>query len=300
MRKILKLFQFKQVLIVLLFSLLPNLLLSQQDSIKNWKIGGDATFSLSQITLENWSAGGKSSMAGAFMSHAFANYDKNNSSWANSLSLGYGWSKQKGENNVKTDDRILLTSKYGYKASKNWYYTGLINFKTQMTTGYDNPPENTIIISDFLSPAYLLASLGMDYKPNDNFSIYLSPLTCKMTFVVDDSLSTAGTYGVDAGKIFRAEYGAYLKTIYKKENIVKNLDLYTRLDLFSNLLEKPQNIDIDWEIQLNYRFTKYLTAVAALNMIYDDDIKTTKSNGEQGSAKLQAKQLLGIGISVKF
>ena len=299
--KILKNFsQIKPIFGILFFSVLHSSVFSQEDSLKHWKVGGDATFTLSQITLENWSAGGKSSTAGAFMSHAFANYDKNKSSWANSLHLGYGWSKQQGENNVKTDDRILLTSKYGYKAAKNWYYSGLINFKTQMAIGYDDPPENTVIISDFMSPAYLLASVGMDYKPNDDFSLYLSPLTCKMTFVIDDTLSLAGSYGVDPGKKFRDEYGAFLKTVYKKDNILKNLDFYTRLDLFSNLLEKPQNIDVDWEIKLNYRFTKYLTAVAALNLIYDDDMKTIRGDGTPGGAKLQTKQLLGLGISVKF
>jgi len=300
MKRILKVSKTRLLIVFIVFSLFPKNLFSQQDSVKYWKIGGDATFTFSQITLKNWSAGGKSSTAGAFLSHAFVNYDKNNSSWANTLHLGYGWNKQQGENNVKTDDKILLTSKYGYKATQNWYYTALIHFKTQMTTGYDDPPDNKIIISDFMAPAYLLASLGMDYKPNEDFSLYLSPLTCKMTFVLDDSLSVSGLYGVDDGKFFRAEYGAMLKTVYKKENIIKNLDFYTRLDLFSNLLEKPQNIDVDWEVKLNYRFTKYLTAVAALNLIYDDDVKTLKEDGTPGSAKLQTKQLVGIGISVKF
>jgi hypothetical protein len=140
----------------------------------------------------------------------------------------------------------------------------------------------------------------MDYKPNDKFSLYISPLTFKMTFVLDDTLSAKGINGVEQGKHFRGEYGAFLKCVYKKDNILKNLDFYTRLDLFSNLLEKPQNIDVDWEIRLNYRFTKYLTAVAALNLLYDDDTKTLDSNGDPGPANLQTKQLLGFGISFKF
>jgi hypothetical protein len=179
-----------------------------------------------------------------------------------------------------------------------------VDFKTQMTAGLDDSMHK---ISDFMAPAYLLTSLGMDYKPNDKFSLYISPLTFKMTFVLNDSLFSnvinhakpEPHYGVKDGKHFRVEYGAFLKSVYKKENILKNLDLYTRLDLFSNLLEKPQNIDVDWEVRLNYRFTKYLTAVAALNLLYDDDTKIADSNGKQ-VAKLQTKQLLGFGISFKF
>jgi len=290
----------RKVVVLFLISLTPGFVFSQQDSVKNWSLGGDATFSMSQIKLENWSAGGNSSITGSFMSHAFANYNKNKNSWTNSLFIGYGWSKQQNENNVKTDDRLLFSSKYGYKASKSWYYSALADFKTQMTTGYDNPPQNTLKISDFMSPAYLLTSLGMDYKPNAEFSLYISPATIKMTIVLDDSLSIIGINGVESGKNLRSEYGAFLKSVYKKENILKNLDLYTRLDLFSNLIEKPGNIDVDWEIRLNYRLTKYLTAVASLNMIFDDDTKTVDSEGNMGYAKLQTKQLLGFGISFKF
>ncbi|MDR2928089.1 MAG: DUF3078 domain-containing protein [Cytophagaceae bacterium] len=293
---------FRNVLLAALLSTAaPNIALAQQpDSIKQWKLGGDVSFSMSQIKLDNWAAGGKNSITGTFMANGFANYEKNKSSWANSLFIGYGWNKQQDDNLTKTDDRLLLSSKYGYAAGKNWHYSALADFKTQMAIGYKDPPTNTIKVSEWLAPAYLLASLGMDYKPNDNFSLYISPLTSKMTFVMNDSLSNAGAYGVEPNESFRAEYGAYIKSVYKKDNILKNLDFFTRLDLFSNLLNTPQNIDVDWEIRLNYRFTKYLTAVAALNFLYDDDTKTVDENGKEGGAQLQTKQLLGFGINVKF
>ena len=292
--------EIRKVVVLFLISLAPGFVFSQQDSVKNWKVGGDISFSMSQITLKNWSAGGKNSTAGNFMLQSFANYSKNKNIWSNALFVGYGWSQQQGYNVIKTDDRLLFTSKYGYKASKSWYYSALVDFKTQMTVGYDDPPENTKMISDFMAPAYLLTSLGMDYKPNEHFSLYISPLTFRMTFVLNDSLSSIGAYGVDPDKNFRGEYGAYLKSVYKKENILKNLDLHTRLDLFSNLLDKPQNIVVDGEIRLNYRFTKYLTAVAMLHLMYDDDVKTLDSDGNPAGPKLQTKQMLGFGISFKF
>ena len=294
-------FEIKKTGMIFLICLIPGFIFSQQDSVKNWKIGGDASFSMSQITLTNWAAGGNSSIAGSIMASSFANFNKNKNSWANSLFIGYGWTKQNEKNgaSIKTDDRLLFTSKYGYQASKSWYYSALIDFKTQMTDGFDKPPQDTVKISAFMAPAFLLTSLGMDYKPNSDFFLYISPLTFKMTFVMDDNLSKKGINGVEPGKNFRSEYGAFLKSVYKKDNILKNLDLYTRLDLFSNLLEKPENIDVDWEIRLNYRFTKYLTAVAALNLLYDDDTKTVNKDGKP-VAQMQSKQLLGFGISFKF
>ena len=293
-------FNLKTNLMFAIMFIFSGILFAQQDSVKNWKVGGDASLTFSQITLSNWAAGGKSSIAGTFMTNGFANYKKNKTIWDNSLFVGYGLTKQEGENTMKTDDRLLLTSKYGYAASKSWYYSAMADFKTQLTQGFSNPPENTNRTSDFMSPAFLSTSLGMSYQPNDIFSLYISPVTCKMTFVMDDSLSAAGAYGVEAGKNSRAEYGASMKAVYKKEDILKNLDFYTRLDLFSNLIDNPGNIDVDWEARLNYRFTNYLTAVLSLNLLYDDDTKTIDEHGIQKGAKVQTKQLLGFGINFKF
>ncbi|MCK7540534.1 MAG: hypothetical protein MZV63_61400 [Marinilabiliales bacterium] len=41
------------------------------------------------------------------------------------------------------------------------------------------------------------------------FTLFLSPLTSKNTFVNDDLLSAAGAFGVEPGKKFRSELGAY-------------------------------------------------------------------------------------------
>mgnify|MGYP000953347526 FL=1 len=206
-------------------------------------------------------------------------------------------------NIVERDIKALLTSKYGYKASDKWFYTALLDFKTQMTTGYQDPPTNSVVISELLSPAYLQFSLGMDYKPNDQFSLYISPLTSKHTIVADDSLSNAGAYGVDPGDKMRSEFGASLKSVYKKENIIKGVDFFTRLDLFSNLVDNPDHIDVDWEGRLNMKINDYLTAVFSLQLLYDHDTKTTEIVDDipvERGAKLQSKQLLGFGLSYKF
>ena len=292
----------KQVFIVVLLVFGPLLMWAQEpvDSLKNWKTGGDVAVTFSQVSLNNWAAGGQNSVSGNLLLNVFANYARNQSAWDNSMTVGYGLSQQGSDNLIKTDDRLLLSSKYGYKASKRWFYSGLLDFKTQMTTGYQDPPENTTVLSEWFSPAYLIFSLGMDYKPNDRFSMYLSPVTGKGTFVLDDSLSLAGAYGVEPGDNSRIEYGAYVKGVYKQSNIIKNVDFYTRLDLFSNLVDEPAHIDVDWETRLNMRINEWLTAVVSLNLLYDDDVKYVDDDGLEHGARVQTRQLLGFGISYKF
>src|SRR5690554_7277071 len=176
-----------------------------------------------------------------------------------------------------------------------------------MIIGYQDPPTNSNVISEFLAPAYMQFSLGMDYKPNDNFSLYISPLTSKSTIVMDDSLSKVGAYGVEAGEKYRGEYGASLKSVYKKENLLQNVDFFTRLDLFSNLADEPQQVDGGGEGGLNFKINNFLTGVASRHLVYDHDVKTSEKvlvDGEStmlaGGPKLQSKQLLGFGLNFKF
>lgn len=271
------------------------------DTIKHWKIGGNPSFTFNQVSLTNWSAGGKNSVAGTFLLNSYFNYSKNKINWDNTIDLGYGLTKQGSDNMIKTEDKLYLTSKLGYRADgSKWFYTGLMDFKTQFDAGYNDPPQNTSKLSEFMAPAYINLSLGMDYKPNDNFSLYLSPLTTKMTVVLDDSLSSVGAFGVKKDDNLRTEFGASVKLMGKKANLVKNVDVSTRLDLFSNLGNKPQNIDVDWELAFNMKVNSFLSAIATFNLIYDDDIKYLNADQVEEGPRVQFKQLFGFGISYKF
>ncbi len=274
---------------------------ADNDTIKHWKIGGTPSFTFNQVSLTNWAAGGKNSVAGTFLLNSYFNYSKGKINWDNTIDLGYGLTKQGSDNMVKTEDKLHLTSKLGYRADgSKWFYTGLMDFKTQFDAGYSDPPENTTKLSEFMAPAYINFSLGMDYKPNDNFSLYLSPLTSKMTVVLDDSLSSAEAFGVPKDKHLRNEFGASVKLLAKKANIVKNVDVNTRLDLFSSLGNKPQNIDVDWELAFNMKVNSFLSAVATFNLIYDDDIKYVNTDKVEEGPRVQFKQLFGFGVSYKF
>jgi hypothetical protein len=265
---------------------------------------------ISQTSLTNWAAGGQNALSANALISLFANYKKGKSIWSNSLDIGYGILKQgKDEDFIKTDDKIDLLSKYGRKAVKHFYYASLLNFKTQMTAGY-NYPNDSVKISTLFAPAYILGSLGVDYKPNDDFSAYISPVTSKITIVTDQDLANQGAFGVvpakydelnvliSEGEKVRFELGGYLRMEYRKV-LMENITLLTKIELFSNYLDNPQNIDVGWETLITMKVNKYISATLNTHLIYDDDIDITTDTGKIGP-RPQFKEILGIGFSYKF
>jgi hypothetical protein len=274
---------------------------TQDDPASKWKKGGVGSITFSQVSLTNWAAGGENSVSGNLLVSMFANYKHEKFTWDNTLDFGYGLIKQNDRSPRKSDDRLEFSSKYGHHAVKHWYYSGMLNFKTQVSTGYkysDDPAIEDLKISDLMSPAYLTIALGMDYKPGDQFTLLISPATGKSTFVMDDSLSNAGAFGVEAGKNVRHEFGGFLKAAWKTP-VIENVTLQTKLDLFSNYFNNPQNIDVNWEVLLAMKINKYLTANLTTQMIYDDDVMILDKDGKTGP-RLQFKEVFGVGLSYKF
>ncbi len=274
------------------------------DTVEGWKTGGMIAITFSQVSLTNWAAGGQNSISVNGFVNLYANYLKGNTSWENRFDLGYGILKQGKEGDwMKTDDKIELMSKYGRKASKHWYYSALLSFKSQMTPGY-NYPNDSNKISNFLAPGYVVGAIGMDYKPSGNFSAFIAPFTSKITIVNDKDLSDAGAFGVDSGQTVRVEYGGYVRVFYKK-NIQKNISFQTKLDLFSNYLHNPQNIDINWETLLEVKVSKWITMNITTTLLYDDDTKVAVDRDNDGvmdgeGVRTQFKEVLGVGFSYKF
>jgi hypothetical protein len=273
---------------------------TKPDSLKYWKVGGNTSFTFNQVSFTNWAAGGEESAAGTFLFKSHFNYKKDKHAWDNDFDFGYGLSKQGTYKTSKTEDKIQLSSKYGYMASKYWYYTALVDFKTQIAKGYKDPKLQDVVISDWMTPGYLTSSLGMDFKRSENFSVYISPLTSKMTFVSNDSLSSAGAYGVEPGESMRSEFGGFAKVVFKKANLVKNVDFFSKVDFFSNYANNPQNIDVNWETIFNMKVNNYLTAMLSFNVLFDDDVKYVDNNGGIHGARTQLKQMFGFGLAYKF
>lgn len=295
----------KKIFSILGMTMILGYAFSQESADTLWKFNGVTSLNFSQMSLVNWAAGGENSLAGNGFVNLNANYKSRdgNASWTNELYLGYGLIKQ-GESAVrKSDDKIDLASKFGYKASKHWSYTGLLGFKTQFAEGYDNPGdlENRTKISNFMAPGYLNLSFGMDYKPNDKLTVYISPVSGKMTFVMDDDL--AGSFGVDPEKNVRSEFGGFVKIGFTSP-IMKNVKLNTKIDLFSNYLENPQYVDVNFDLLLSMKVNEFISASFITQLIYDYDIRYDIVNdlGEitGTESRIQLKQLFGVGLTYSF
>lgn len=276
----------------------------------SWKLSAVAGVNFSQVYLDNWAAGGVNSLSATGLFNAKANFSRNKSTWDNNLDLAYGLIRQ-GDYfddevlTTKSDDRIELSSKYGRSAFKSWYYSGLASFRSQFAPGF-NTPGDSLKISDWLAPGYLVLAVGMDYKPNSNFTLFLSPVTGKVTFVTDPYLSSIGAFGVEEGQTVRNEYGGYLKLAFSKKfeaEALENLSFSTKIDLFSNYVNNPQNIDVNWETLLAMKVNKYISCSLSTQLIYDDDVQIDVVD-DLGIAykgpRTQFKQVFGLGISYQF
>lgn len=265
---------------------------------KKWKRGGLYNINLSQGSLSNWAAGGEDfSLSINSLLNLFAFYKKDQHSWDNTLDFNFGYVKTTSLGSRKNDDRLDLLSKYGRAISSKWHVAGLVNFRTQLLKGYTYPDNQKIFSSSFLSPAYILTSIGMDYKPNAAFSLFLSPVTARWIIVKDDTLSAKGLYGVEPGEHTKSEFGAFLSANYLKE-LNKSLTYKGRLDLFSNYKNNPQNIDVFMTNVFAVKLSRVLSATWNVDIIYDDDVQLFGKNGT--SAGTQIKSLVGLGLQVKF
>lgn len=296
----------KKILSILTLSLFAGMLYAQESADTLWKYNGVISLNFSQMALSNWAAGGEQSIAGNGLVMLGANYLSRESdvSWDNEMILGYGMIQQGDDPVRKSDDKIDLSSKFGLEAGGDWNYAGLLSFRSQFTEGYANPgDDNRSKISNFMAPGYLNLSFGMNYKPSETFSVFLAPISGKMTFVMDDELSAAGTFGVDPGEITRAEFGGFVKIAWST-SLMENIKLNTKVGLFSNYLENPQYVDVNFDLLLSMKVNEYISASFITQMIYDYDIKFDILN-EAGDVigsedRIQLKELFGVGFTYSF
>ncbi|MBW6489622.1 MAG: DUF3078 domain-containing protein [Lentimicrobium sp.] len=267
------------------------------DTTQLWTQGFKTSLSFSQVSLTNWAAGGENSFGGNSFLNLFANLKRGKSTWDNSLDMAYGLIKLGDAGVRKSDDKIDLVSKYGYNIfHKNLFLSANFSFKTQFDDGYKYfPNDSSVLISKFMAPAYIMLGLGLDYKPYPFLSISLLPITGRLTIVNDKLLSDQGAYGVDPGKTIRPEFGAAFKAVLEKD-LVTNISLKSKLELFSNYLDQPQNVDINWEALLLMKVNKYITTNIGFQTIYDHDIMIIDKDNRKGP-RTQFKQTFGVGFT---
>ncbi|RXG12445.1 hypothetical protein DSM03_11032 [Leeuwenhoekiella aestuarii] len=283
----------------------------------NWKEVNRVGLDLSEVAFVNWNAGGSNSISGLAELVLERNYSDNQRKWRNKLTTRYGVNSQEGQELRKTDDMLEVTSDFGYRRDtiSNWYYSAKFRFASQFTNGYKYPDTSTPI-SQFMAPGYVFLGVGGEYGQKlDNLSIYASPLTYKSTFVLDQDLANNGAFGVDpaiyddAGNIIRqgsnvnSELGILLQSSLNAK-VMENINLTNLVNLYTDYLNSFGNIDIDWEMNLNFKVNSFVLAKVGSHLKYDNDVKITETNvdGEEVTmgARTQWKQQLGIGVVVDF
>ncbi|MEZ4840186.1 MAG: DUF3078 domain-containing protein [Flavobacteriaceae bacterium] len=271
-----------------------------------WKNKNSIGLDISEATFLNWNAGGNNSISGLVKVNLVRNYKKLHLLWNNEIFLRYGLNQQQDKGLRKTDDKFQVNSTFGYRKDtiSNWFYSVKLNFNTQFTNGYSYPDTSTPI-SRFFAPAYLFLGAGTHYElKNQKFSLYLSPITLKSTFVNDKALSDEGAFGVEKGERSRHEFGTLIQTEWDKV-MGKNVVMTNKLSLYSDYLNKFGNIDINWELHFNFAINKHFKANLGGYLLYDDDIKFKEDKDNDGvletsGARVQLKQLLGIGVQFVF
>lgn len=268
-----------------------------------WQKGGSYNLNFTRVSLNNWAGGGQGSVSLASNLKLFANYKKDKTSWDNSFDLAYGITKAGEQEFRKSDDQLIILSKYGHKMKENLHFSVLADYRSQVAPGYlyetdPTDPENEIssLISQFMAPGYLVTSVGFEYKKGEFYTL-LSPVTGKTTFVLEQTLADAGAFGVEVGENIRFELGALLKMGYKRQ-LMKNVDFSTTASFFSSY-ERFEHIDINWETTFQFKINDYLSSTFSTQLIYDDDIDVLKSDGTVGPA-VQYKDVLNIGLLYKF
>ena len=292
-------------------SLKPYHKFSDNDSVP-WFFGGDATLVFKATSLTNWASGGEDQIEMRPVVNLFYNYKKDKRTFENYVTFAYGFLKTGERKAIKNDDRLHYTSKFGYQIKPKLYYTTALLARTQFSPGYKYSPTDTVRISDFMAPAYLYVSIGIDYRPGDSFSFALSPLMGKATYVNSGDmniLATAGMvtvekdengYDIQIPHRSRHEFGGGALLSFNGNLFNNKVSYNSQVDLFSNYVQNPENVDIYWTFHSKILLYKNISADIRLELKYDDDQKTVNDDGSLGGAKTQIKNYFGVGLFYQF
>ena len=302
----------KKLLLSVLAISMAIISFAQDEQPQGWTHKGNFGLNFGQSSYTNWSAGGQSSLNGQAIFNYELHYIKGNFKWDNTLNTALGYSffdfKKKP---IKTDDKIEFTSLAGIKATEHLNYSAELAFRSQFAYGFKYDEDSTNYISKFLAPAYITLGVGMEWAPSKYFSLYFSPVTGRVTIVNDDRLAEEGAFGVnDLDKNDTVVHTNFAKVRYEfgaravakfQYPIAKNIDFNTKLELFSNYLNHPERVDVDWQNMLVLKVNDWLNCNLATHLIYDYDIPFYDEAGERiEGSKVQFKEVLAIGFMINL
>lgn len=287
-----------------------------------WTRTNKAGIDINEVAFVNWNSGGTNSISALFALESILKYEFRHFIWDNGFQARYGINGQQDQELRKTDDVFEMRSNLGYQKNKltNWYYSARFSFKSQFSNGY-NYPNTSNAISKFMAPGYLFLGGGAEYGKNiEKLSTYFSPLTLKATFVLDEKLSNAGSFGVapaefdsegnlvKEGERVRKELGMLLTSAYET-TLFENIAIKNFVSFYTDYINDFGNVDIDWEVVFDFKVNNYVKATLGSHLKYDNDVKmlvevqdpeTAETEFVEEGASVQWKQMLGVGVVVDF
>ena len=289
-----------------------------RQKINYWKEVNKVGLNMTEVAFVNWNSGGNNSISALMHALFGRKYKKDLLNWNTTLSIKYGINAQEGRELRKTEDALEINSNFGYRRDSisNWYYSAKLNFNTQFTYGY-RYPNTSEPISKFMAPGYAFVGVGTEYSsPSEDLTVYVSPVTEKSTFVLDQELANEGMFGVtpaikdeegniiQEGEKVRTEFGFLVSSEFSKQ-IWEDIGVNNQLRLYSDYLNNFGNVDVDWELNVDLKVNDYVKANVGSHLKYDNDVKFKKDiDGDgkldAGGARIQWKQLLGVGLVYEF
>ena len=281
------------------------------DSVHVWEITGIAALNMNTVGLVNWAAGGNSTFNMLAFVNASFSYYKNHLAWESNVNTEFGesWTENNKHPWQKTNDKFEVSTKFGWEFSKQWYLTALGQFKTQYANGYDYSKDDLKLLSQFLSPSYTDIPIGIDWKPNRMFSVYVSPLSGRITTCIANDSVLKDTY-LDHEYVMsrraegkstdsRVDLGISFKGMVFYDKI-KDLTLSTTLCLFTPYGKKFGNFDVDWDVAATYQFLKYLNVTLGTQLKYYDSVKMKVKDDVVATQHVQFKINFGLGVAYSF
>ena len=259
---------------------------------------GKITTLLNQSHYSNWIAGGVNNVSLTLLLDYDFNLKKGDLEWINRLDGAYGLVKNQDENIKKNEDRLEIYSLLSLKNKGRWSYSALFNLKSQWSNGYEysvgqSGVTERNLTTKFLSPAYTQIGVGMFYKRDDNFWFNYALLSARYIRVnpifTESLLDGENYFGVDKGKVGRFEAGGIISAYFKKE-IMKNIIVENKLNLFQNYLEDPLNIDVDYTFSLEMSINRFFSTNLLLQLLYDDN----------ALPEIQLKEVFGVSFNINF
>jgi hypothetical protein len=279
-----------------------NHLFSQADTTslviqKHWKFDGTFAFTLNESTFTNWVAGGDNQISTTAYLKPHITFDNKKWSWETTLDIRHGMQKLESGKPKKSDDVLRFETKVGKRISKNWKFSSLYTINTQARPSYDGEK----LVSAFMAPCYTNLSLGFDYNPTKSLSIYLTPANIRSTYVLNDTISARGDFGVTPGKKALFKFGPSIFVSYKDE-VLKNILVDTRAGYFQNVLDGFGDPVVNWDAVITMKVNKYVATSFTFALFYDKnskvDVKDANGVVTGNVAKIQFKQTFGFGLSL--